>query len=184
MFNVAQIEGLGQDYYKAAPPPEDIYGTAVDLMKGYGVPVVYGGDRAFYSPNRDTITLPPYASFHSDDAFFGVLYHEGIHSTAHKDRLNRELGKKFGDPQYKFEELVAELGSAFLCARVGYSATNRNAAYIDSWIKGMEDDEKAIFRAASYASQAADYMWEAAFYAENEETPDVERTQTLGIAAE
>lgn len=84
-----------------------------------------------------------------------------MHFTGPESRLNRRFGKRFGDEQYAAEELVAELGSAFLCAMHGIPATFRSAQYIASWLKMLENDNRAIFTAASYASQAVNFILEA-----------------------
>ena len=94
------------------------------------------------------------------EAYYGTLLHELTHWTGHKKRCEREFGKRFGDEAYAMEELVAELGSAFLCADIGISPQPRpdHAAYVDHWLKVLKADKKAIFTAASQASKAADFL--------------------------
>lgn len=94
------------------------------------------------------------------EAYYGTLLHELTHWTGHKKRCEREFGKRFGDEAYAMEELVAELGSAFLCADIGISPQPRSdhAAYVDHWLKVLKADKKAIFTAASQASKAADFL--------------------------
>lgn len=180
VFNRAQIDGLPADKVHVLTPPDDSHAAATELVSAYGVKVEYGGHEAKYSPNRDIIYMPPYGSFVDDAGFFGTLFHEVTHSTGHKDRLNRQYGKRFGDKTYSFEELVAELGSAFLCARTGYEASFRSAQYLDNWLQVLENDQRAIFSAASYAQQAADLVAES-IHAVHDDTPEIE---AQGIAAE
>lgn len=106
----------------------------------------------------------PFASqFKSEETYWQTFMHETTHWSGHKDRLNRTFGKRFGDNAYAFEELVAELGSAFLCARLDIPAGFRSASYIESWLKVLKADNRAIFNAASYAGHATDYLWNRAF---------------------
>ena len=176
VFNIAQLENV-PPHYKEAPPPldEDVtYDNALQLMKDCGMKVTHGGNTAAYYHNRDEIVMPPYGSFKTEEDYWGTLWHEATHWTGNKKRLSRAFGKRFGDKAYSFEELVAELGSAFTCARLGIPATFRSASYIDHWLKILQDDNRAIFTAASYASQAAHYIEEQA-HAVQENTPEVER---------
>jgi antirestriction protein ArdC len=179
VFNLAQVDGLDKAYPSRTPPVGDErYDNAEAFLSNCGIRITYGGDRACYVPHEDRIMLPPYSSFNTDDDFFAVGFHEAIHGSGHKERLNRVLNTKFRSPEYRFEELIAELGSAFLCAQHGYPFNRSHPAYLDSWIKAMKDDNQAIFRAASYASQAAEYLTrqvENAVYAVNDNTPEVER---------
>lgn len=176
VFNVAQVDNLPAVY--AVPveaiPAQTAYDHLMETVKATGARIEYGGSKAAYFPNRDFITMPNYGSFHDDEGFYGTLCHELVHWTGPETRLNRRFGKHFGDEQYAAEELVAELGSAFLCAHHGVEATFRSATYIANWLKVLENDNKAIFRAASYASQAANFIMETT-YAVGEDTPEVER---------
>lgn len=180
VFNVAQLDNVAPRYLEAPPPQDDdlIHDNALQLMKDCGMKVVHGGNRAAYYPGRDEVCMPPYGSFKSETDYWGTLWHEGTHWTGSKKRLDRQFGKRFGDKAYSFEEMVAELGSAFTCARLGIPGTFRSASYIDHWLKILGEDNRAIFTAASYASQAANYIAEQA-YAVQESTPDVEKQETL-----
>lgn len=104
--------------------------------------------------------MPPFRSFEENVAYYSTLAHEHTHWTAQSERCDRQLGKRFGDNAYAAEELVAELGAAFLCAHLGLSASPRedHAQYIQSWLKVLRTDKRAIFTAASKAQQAADYL--------------------------
>jgi antirestriction protein ArdC len=159
VFNVAQLDNMPAAYGEPPTPSDDErYNAAVKFSDHCGVKVDFGSFRAAYLPHMDVVHMPPPDSFQDQQAFFGTLFHELIHSTGHKSRMDRQYGKRFGDDAYAFEELVAELGSAFLCAKYGYPAEHRSAAYVDGWLKIMKGDQRAIFSAASYASQAADYL--------------------------
>jgi len=105
--------------------------------------------------------MPPFEAFRDAESYAATLAHEATHWTRHLSRLNRDLGRKhWGDEGYAREELVAELGSAFLCADLGLAPEilEDHAAYIDSWAKVLKDDKRFIFTAASHAQRAADYL--------------------------
>jgi antirestriction protein ArdC len=125
--------------------------------------VAHQGNRAFYSPSDDSITLPPFAAFYTPTDYYSTRAHETGHWTSQAGRCNRELGKRFGDSAYAVEELVAELTAAFTCAHLGLSSEPRadHAQYIGSWLKVLKADKRAIFTAASKAQQAADFMIQA-----------------------
>ena len=121
-------------------------------------------EQAFYSPSRDVVNMPIIDAFHLEQQFYGTLFHELIHSTGSKKRLNRKLGSKFGSKDYSYEELIAELGSSYLCGETGilFHTLNNSAAYIEGWKnrlkKFVKSDEKFFFSAASKAQEAADYI--------------------------
>ena len=105
--------------------------------------------------------MPPFETFRDAESYYATLSHECTHWTRHPSRLDRDFGRKrFGDEGYAVEELVAELGSAFLCADLGLTPEPRedHAAYIASWLKVLKDDRRAVFTAASHAQRAADYL--------------------------
>lgn len=118
--------------------------------------VVHGGDRAAYSPTQDKIIMPHKESFDSVETYYGTLFHEMVHSTGHKNRLNREFGPTFGDHKYSFEELVAELGSGMLAAHTGIESKtlDNSAAYIATWIKKLSNDKKMIIKASGKSKKA------------------------------
>jgi antirestriction protein ArdC len=128
--------------------------------------VRHGGDRAYYTPAQDFIGMPELSSFTATatgtatENMYGTLLHELTHWTGHKSRCNREFGKRFGSQAYAAEELVAELGSSFLCAGLGLSQEPRkdHAQYMNSWLKLLKSDKRAIFTASSKASQAVDWL--------------------------
>jgi len=128
--------------------------------------VYHGGDRAFYRPSTDEIHLPAREAFNGSptssatEAYYATLLHELTHWTSHSSRCARELGKRFGDHAYAMEELVAELGAAFLCADLGITPEPRldHAQYLASWLDVMKADNRAIFTASSKASEAARFL--------------------------
>jgi antirestriction protein ArdC len=118
----------------------------------------HGGNEAFFRPSTDAIQMPEKGQFASRENYYATLLHEGIHATGHKSRLDREKGKRFGDHAYAYEELIAELGAAMLCAYCGLDGDLRHAAYIESWLKALKDDKKFIISAAGKAQAGMDYM--------------------------
>ena len=124
-----------------------------------GAAISHGGDAAFYMPSKDRIQLPNKTAFQSESAYYATAFHELSHWTGAKHRLDRDLEKgKYGNPAYAFEELVAEMSAAFLCADYRIQGELRHAGYIQSWLKACRDDSKAIFKAAALAQKAADYI--------------------------
>ena len=131
-----------------------------------GAQIDYGGTRAFYRPSTDSIQLPPREAFIGSptstpaESYYSTILHELTHWTSAESRCNRQLGKRFGDQAYAMEELVAELGAAFLCADLHITDEPRvdHAQYLASWLSVMKEDKKAIFTAASKASEAAAYL--------------------------
>lgn len=160
VFNADQVDG-----YSSKPAPElsvtKRHANADRLVKEGGACIIFGGVIACYAPSRDKIQLPPPGSFRDMEAYYGVTFHELTHWTGHQSRCNRDLRNRFGSEAYAMEELVAELGSAFLCARLGIAPEPRedHAQYIESWLKALNHDKRAIFTAASKASQAAEFLW-------------------------
>lgn len=160
VFNVAQCEGLRAGLASEPPPlPErEIVPVAEEVMAASGVEFRIGGDRAFYAPDPDFVQVPPQPAFFDQINYYRTCLHELTHATGHPKRLGRDLKNAFGSKDYAREELVAELGSAFLCAALGIVPTVRHADYIGSWLEVLRADNRAIFRAASAASKAADWL--------------------------
>ena len=165
VFNVEQIDGLPANLYEP-PAPADA-GRTVELIEEAeafivqtGATIRHGGNRAFYSTKTDHIQMPPPQAFRDAESYTATKAHELVHWTGHASRNAREFGKRFGDRAYAFEELVAELGSAFLCADLGITPELRedHASYLAGWLKVLKDDKRAIFTAASHAQKAADYL--------------------------
>ncbi len=163
VFNVEQIDGLPAHYYAQAVAPVTALprlDAAEAFFAGTGAVVRYGGNRAFYSPSQDLVQMPPRDSFRDPESYAATLAHELTHWTSHPSRLARALGQRFGDDAYAAEELIAEIGAAFLCADLGVTPEPRpdHAGYLDHWLKVLKADSRAIFTAASQAQRAADYL--------------------------
>ncbi|PKP92518.1 MAG: antirestriction protein ArdC [Alphaproteobacteria bacterium HGW-Alphaproteobacteria-16] len=160
VFNVAQCEGLRPGLApEPVPLPErQIVPVAEDVIAASGIAFRIGGNRAFYVPAQDYVQVPPQPAFFEQINYYRTCLHELTHATGHPSRLNRKLTTGFGTKDYAREELVAELGSAFLCAALGIVPTVRHADYLGSWLDVLREDNRAIFRAASAASKAADWL--------------------------
>jgi antirestriction protein ArdC len=164
VFNVEQIDGLPEHYYgkpEARTDSVQRIAHAESFFAATGANVVHGGSRACYVPSTDNIHMPCIDFFRDAESYYATLAHETTHWTRHKSRLDRDFGRKrFGDEGYAMEELVAELGAAFLAADLALTPEVRDdhAAYIASWIKVLKDDKRAIFTAASHAQRAADFL--------------------------
>lgn len=160
LFNVEQCEGLPEDAYQgAAPLPEaQIIPQAERLIEATGADFRVGGTKAFYVPSEDFIRVPPQPAFFEQINYYRTCFHELGHWTGHRDRLDRDLSHRFGSKPYAREELVAEMTSAFVCVSLSITPTVRHTDYIGSWLEVLKEDNRAIFRAASQASKAADFI--------------------------
>jgi antirestriction protein ArdC len=170
VFNVAQLSHVPEVYLHAQQPLdlETPQNKARDLVNLAGIDVRFGYNEACYIPSDDHIRMPAFGMFDDEAAFTGTLMHEVTHWTGHENRLDRNFGKRFRSRERAAEELVAEIGSAYLCGRLGYQPTFRSAAYINSWLAILNNDHRAIFSAASYAGHAADWVWNQAFTEEQD----------------
>lgn len=125
-------------------------------------PVFHGGDAAYYSPRQDHIQLPYRSKFNSEDTYYSVRFHESVHATGHPKRLNRPnfMITDFGSVDYSKEELVAEIGAAFLCAQSGIAngTLKDSAAYIANWLQVLKNDRKLIIQASAAAEKAVNYI--------------------------
>ena len=161
VFNADQIDGLPEKYVPEIPDvnPDQRDAHCEAWFGGLGIDVRFGGTRAYYAPGPDRIQMPHFETFESAQAFWSTLAHEHVHSTGHKSRLGRDFGPR-GTPAYAREELVAELGSAFLCADLGIASSPRSdhASYIASWLKLLEDEPRAVFDAATQAQRAVEFL--------------------------
>lgn len=159
VFNAQQVEGWEAPAMPALPQAARI-AHAEGFFAALGATIKEGGARACYIPSRDEIHLPPFAAFHDAVAYYATLAHEATHWTAHASRCARDLKGRFGSESYAAEELVAELGAAFLCSDLALTPEPRpdHAAYIASWLKVLRSDPRAIFTAAAKAQAAADWM--------------------------
>lgn len=159
VFNIAQVDGYEQPEPPELPPidrniPADYF------IQSSGAIIHKNSREACYVPSRDEIHLPPEGAFIDAQSYYSVALHELVHWTGHANRCDRDLKNRFGSEAYAAEELIAELGSAFLCAEIGISPEPRidHARYIDSWLKILKNDKRAIFTAAAKASQATSFL--------------------------
>lgn len=160
LFNAAQVDGYTPEPPAAGLSESERLTIAEEWFAAIGATVKHGGDGAYYAPVGDYINMPTFAQFESPVTYYAVMAHEHTHWTGHADRCARDLQGRFGDDKYAAEELVAELGAAFICATLGISvATHPNHIdYTAHWLKILRADSKAIFTAAGLASKAVEYM--------------------------
>jgi antirestriction protein ArdC len=164
VFNVEQIDGLPEHFYaKPAPRTESLQriAHADAFFAATKADVRHGGNRACYVISQDHVQMPPFEAFRDAESYYATLAHETVHWTKHPSRLDRDFGRKrWGDEGYAAEELVAELGSAFLCAELELTPEVRDdhAAYLATWLEVLKRDKRAIFTAASHAQRAADFL--------------------------
>lgn len=178
VFNADQVDN--------APPLSVIPLTPIernalceDILAMTGARVSYRGDRAYYSPSRDMIQMPKPEQFASSEAYWSVMWHEAAHWTGHETRLNRSLKGRFGDESYAAEELIAECSAALLCATTGVSAQPRkdHATYLNSWVRVLKSDKRAIFHAFAQSQKAADFIYP-------EPKPEIEPQPSRPVAPE
>ncbi len=160
VFSTDQCEGLPEDLSTAPPPiPEGLILAEVQaLIHASGADLRLGGDSAFYSPELDYVQVPRPEAYFDPINWHRTALHELGHWTGHRSRLARDLSGGFGSRKYAQEELVAEMTAAFACATLGITPTVRHADYIGSWLEVLREDSRAVVRAASAASRAADYL--------------------------
>jgi antirestriction protein ArdC len=162
VFNIDQCENL-PDSVKAGKPirvrnPDTRDTLADEFLLSTGADIREGHGEAYYVPSHDFISMPAFDAFKGADHFYNVAFHELTHWTGHKARLDRDLKNRFGSRDYAAEELVAELGAAFLSAEFSFDGDVRNAGYIASWIELLKADKRAFLTACSKASKAAEYL--------------------------
>jgi antirestriction protein ArdC len=163
VFNVEQIDELPEHYYvrpESKGKKMQLIESAEHFFRATGALIQHGGNRAYYAPGPDVIRLPHPEAFKDAESYAATKAHELIHHTGHASRLNREFGKRFGDDAYAREELVAELGAAFLCVALDITPEIRDdhASYLDHWLTILKADRRAIFSAAAHAQRAVDYL--------------------------
>jgi len=159
VFNAEQVDGFTPKE-ETPQTKEQRIESAEQFFSTLGIEVKPGGNRAFYRLETDSVHMPAFDAFKEPLFYYSVLSHETTHWTAAPHRLNRDLSGRFGSDSYAMEELVAELGAAFLCAELGLPTDPRtdHAPYIRSWLNVLKNDKKAIFVAAAKAQQALDWM--------------------------
>ncbi|MDD5059468.1 MAG: zincin-like metallopeptidase domain-containing protein [Sideroxydans sp.] len=161
VFNLEQtdIKLEGKDERDNKPIP-----CAESIVSGYkNPPVISSGKSACYIPSKDVVQVPSIKSFDDPESYYSTLFHELIHSTGHKSRLNRFDGSSseiFGSESYSKEELIAEMGASYLSGHCGFlsSVENNNASYLSSWMKRLKEDKKLLIQAAGKAQIAADHI--------------------------
>ncbi len=160
VFNAAQCENLPDDIATVAPPPPPglVEPQVEALIRSTGIDFRIGGNRAFYVPALDYVQVPPPQAYFEPINWHRTALHELGHATGHPSRLGRDMTGAFGTKKYAFEELVAEMNAAFCCASLGIVPTVRHADYLGSWLEVLREDNRAIVRAASQASKAADWL--------------------------
>ena len=160
VFNAAQVEGLPEALTAKPLQTEgwDPVVAAESLLDRSGAVIRHGGDRAFYQPSDDLIQLPPQRMFATPEGYYGTALHELTHWTGHPSRCNRSPTGRQQIEAYAFEELVAEMGAAFLNSHCGIEGELQHASYIASWLQALRNDKRLIFSAASLAQRAADYV--------------------------
>ncbi|HEY2453781.1 MAG TPA: zincin-like metallopeptidase domain-containing protein [Scandinavium sp.] len=173
LFNIGQCDGLPDSALDAEPASitsetrktlsEAQYARVLTVLNESGVSCSsHRQDRAYYKPSTDQIVMPMTTQFESDADYWSTLLHELVHATGHSKRLNREgitsSSRKFGDPVYAFEELIAETGSAFLCAELGIFGDVQHESYLAGWLRVLREDKKAFFRACRFAREASNFL--------------------------
>lgn len=160
VFNTDQCDELPDEIATVAPPPLPgmIEPQVEALIKATGIDFRIGGNRAFYVPSENYVQVPPPAAYFEPINWHRTALHELGHASGHHSRLSRDLSGAHGSKKYAFEELIAELCAAFSCASLGIVPTVRHADYIGSWLDVLREDNRAIVRAASQASKAADWL--------------------------
>jgi len=159
VFNASQVEDFTPPSVTLLPESARD-ANAEAFFQRLPIEVRHEGDRAFYRAATDSVHLPVFGLFKDANAYYATRGHESVHATGAKHRLDRDLSGRFGSQSYAVEELVAELGAAFLCADLGLSPEPRldHAGYIESWLKVLKGDTRAIFTAAGKAQAAVDWL--------------------------
>jgi antirestriction protein ArdC len=173
VFNIEQCEDVTIPALPETPEPsfnasEDVL-AVVDRLELKGG-LSHGGDSAYFRPSTDSIAMPAMAAFDAPEHYHATLLHECVHATGAKHRLDRDFSKsrRFGDEHYAAEELVAELGAAMLCAKLGINGDLRHAGYIENWLKALRNDKRYILTASAQAQKALDFLTAAVAVEESE----------------
>jgi antirestriction protein ArdC len=165
VFNWQQTEGVPKkEGVSVLDPDRDVMELCNSVLSRMPDPPRYreSGSSAYYVPREDLVNLPPLETFRSTEGYVATKFHEYVHSTGHKSRLNRQGimdADAFGSEDYSFEELVAELASAYLCARAGINnSLDNSSAYIQNWLKVLRDDKTMLLKASGKATTAVEYI--------------------------
>jgi antirestriction protein ArdC len=168
-FNAEQVENIPSKYLPEIPKRDlQDMGKAEAIVKGWNeCPIKHQGGRACYSPSSDEISMPSRESFKTCGHYFGTLFHEMIHATGHKSRLDRLEKGGFGSQPYALEELVAEMGAAMLCAEAGIEGIQENSiSYLSSWLEKLQSNPDWLIKAAGKAQKAVDLILGRSYGAE------------------
>lgn len=158
IFNAEQVEGIEIKPRDIEDKPF-LNNLDIDTMvMNTGANIRHSGNSAYYKPSEDYINMPIKSDFNDEAGYYATLLHELTHWSGAKHRLDRTKGKRFGDTAYAFEELIAELGSAFLCEKYSVKGDIRHEGYIQSWLQALKNDNKMIFSASAYAQKSTDYI--------------------------
>ena len=158
IFNAEQVEGIEIKPRDIEDKPF-LNNLDIDTMvMNTGANIRHSGNSAYYKPSEDYINMPIKSDFNDEAGYYATLLHELTHWSGAKHRLDRTKGKRFGDTAYAFEELIAELGSAFLCEKYAVKGDIRHEGYIQSWLQALKNDNKMIFSASAYAQKSTDYI--------------------------
>jgi len=163
VFNVEQLEDLPEAYYTGETVGHILQEQRIAELEAFvaatSVKIIHHGHQACYRCAEDSIIMPPFETFHSPEDYYSTLLHELAHWTGAKTRLDRKGGKRFGDKDYAFEELVAELVSCFVGSSLGLRVdVGNSAAYLDNWLRGLKEDKRFLLQACSQAQAVADYL--------------------------
>jgi antirestriction protein ArdC len=167
VFNIADVEGVEVETPEITLTPHERIAACEAVVEGYqNAPelVHENADQAYYSPSSDKLNMPQLEQFKTPEAYYLTLFHEMTHSTGHESRLNREgitKPAKFKSERYSREELIAEMGAAFLAGHTGIDGDDEidnSAAYLEGWLKVLKEDNKLIFKAAADAQKAVDHI--------------------------
>lgn len=158
VFNADQVEGIEISKPEISPRVYNPAPALDDRILKTGANIKHGGASAFFSPTGDFIGMPNRDTFQDDSSYYATVLHELTHWSGAKNRLDRDMAGKFGSSKYAFEELVAELGAAFLCQDYSIQGELRHAGYIQNWLTCLKENNQAIFKAAALAQKAANYI--------------------------
>ena len=158
IFNAEQVEGIEIKPREIEDKPFLNNLDIDNMVLNTGANIKHSGNSAYYRPSEDYINMPVKSDFNDEAGYYATLLHELTHWSGAKHRLDRTKGKRFGDTAYAFEELIAELGSAFLCEKYSVKGDIRHEGYIASWLKALKNDNKMIFSASAYAQKSTDYI--------------------------
>ncbi len=184
VFNAQQIEGLAAPVFPAVNAASGYERAAIMVeLLGLQVDHVAGTETACYRPSNDRIHMPLPGQFNTVEDYWATLLHEVIHWTAHSARLDRDLGARFGSDSVAMEEMVAEIGSAFLCADLGIEGNLRHEGYIAHWLRVLRGDKYAVFKASSLAQKAVEFILAGGGLVEAAETAETAEDEAAEVVA-